>query len=279
MRPFLALTVLASALAASSASNASAADIRLGLNTSAALGCQIVGLRAGVQSEKISVYGQVSYCNAQNATGASFGGGVSYDVAQFSNFKLYLLGGIDTLPSGSLAANLGVGTRYSTPLLPVEGYIEAGAQLIRGTLANVPGPRLSLGVNYRLSVENLQGTLVPDPKQESTSVQYAGAAPVDCKLTQEQDVASARGTASSAASAGLSDAAGGFGAVYGNINYTVSVGGVSISGNSAKVSGSVKISATQRSNGENVGGTFGGTINLTRDGCGWRATGYTQSGS
>lgn len=274
MRRFLTLTVLASALAASSAH---AADIRLGLNTSAALGCQIVGLRAGVQADRVSVYGQASYCSAPNASGASFGAGVSYDLAKFNNINLYVLGGIDTLPSGSLAAGVGAGARYSTPLLPVEGYVEAGVQFIRSSLLTVPGPRLALGVNYRLSVENLQGSLVPDPKQaDATSVQYAGNAPADCKLTQEQDVASARSTASSAASSGLSDAAGAYGAAYSNVSYNVSVGGVSISGNSAKVSGSVKINATQRSNGQPVGGTFGGTINLTRDGCGWRATGYTQ---
>ncbi|WP_161880360.1 hypothetical protein [Deinococcus alpinitundrae] len=274
MRKFLTLTVLASALAAPSAH---AADIRLGLNTSAALGCQIVGVRAGVQSDRISVYGQASYCNAQNASGASFGAGVSYDVAKFNNLNLYLLGGIDTLPSGSLAASVGAGVRYSTPLLPVEGYLEAGAQFIRSSLVTVPGPRLALGINYRISVENLQGSMVPDPKQaDATSVQYAGSAPAECNLTQEQDVASARATARSAASSGLSDAAGAYGAVYSGISYTVTVGGVSISGGSAKVSGSVKISATQRSSGEKVGGTFGGTINLTRSGCGWRATGYTQ---
>lgn len=274
MRRLLPLTALASAFAASPAH---AADIRLGLNTSASLGCQIVGLRAGVQSDRIGVYGQVSYCNAPKGTGASFGGGVSYDVARFNNINLYLLGGIDTLPSGSLAASVGAGVRYSTPLLPIEGYLEAGAQFIRSSLVTVPGPRLALGVNYRLSVENLQGSMVPDPKRDdATSVQYAGTAPADCKLTQEQDVASARSTASSAASSGLSDAAGAYGAAYSNVSYNVSVGGVSISGNSAKVSGSVKISATQRGNGQPVGGTFGGTINLTRDGCGWRATGYTQ---
>ncbi|GAA4015136.1 hypothetical protein GCM10022631_28820 [Deinococcus rubellus] len=274
MRRLLTLTVLASALAASSAH---AADLRLGLNTSAALGCQIVGLRAGVQSDRIGLYGQVSYCNAQNATGASFGGGVSYDVAKFNNLNVYLLGGIDTLPSGSLATSLGAGLRYSTPLLPVEGYVEAGAQFIRSSLLTVPGPRLALGVNYRLSVENLQGSMVPDPKQaDDASVQYAGSAPAECNLTQEQDVASARATASSAASSGLSDASGAYGAVYSGISYNVSVGGVSISGNSAKVSGSVKLSATQRSSGQPVGGTFGGTISLTRNGCGWRATGYSR---
>lgn len=274
MRKFLTLSVLTCAVAAG---HASAADIRLGLNTSAALGCQIVGARAAVQSDNISVFGQVSYCNALNGSGASFGGGVSYDVAKFNNFHTYVLAGLDTLPSGSLATSLGAGVRYSTPLLPVEGYLEAGVQLINSQLLGVlPGPRLALGVNYRLSVENLQGTLVPDPVPgDAQTVKYAGSAPAECKVTQEQDVASARGTASSAASSGLSDAAGAYGAIYGGISYTVNIGGVSISGNSAKVSGSVKISATK--SGENVGGTFGGTINLTRDGCGWRATGYTRS--
>ncbi|AWN23757.1 hypothetical protein DKM44_11390 [Deinococcus irradiatisoli] len=267
--------MLAGVLAAS-ASNAHAADIRLGLNTSAALGCQVLGVRAGVQSDRIGVYGQASYCNAQGATGASFGGGVSYDVTSFNNLTAYLQAGLDTLPSGSLAVNAGAGLRYSTPLLPVEGYIEGGVQLIRSALGTVPGPRLALGVNYRLTAENLQGTLVPDPKPNTDSVQYAGNAPEECKLTQEQDVAAARATALNAARSGLSDASGAYSAVYSNISYSVSAGGVSISGNTAKVAGSVKLSAVQRSNGQPVGGTFGGTINLVRSGCGWRATGYTQ---
>ncbi len=275
MRNLIVSGLLASVLAAS-ASSAHAADIRLGLNTSAALGCQIAGLRAGVQSDRISVYGQASYCNAQGASGPSFGGGVSFDVANFNNLTAYLLAGLDTLPSGSLAVNAGAGLRYSTPLLPVEGYVEGGVQFIRSALGTLPGPRLALGVNYRISAENLQGTMVADPKTDSSNVQYAGSVPEECKLTQEQDVASARATALSAARSGLSDAAGAYSAVYSNISYTVSAGGVSINGGSAKVAGSVKLSAVQRSNGQTVGGTFGGTINLTRSGCGWRATGYTQ---
>ncbi len=276
MQKLLTFGLLATTLAAGSAH---AADIRLGLNTSAALGCQIVGARVGVQQNIVGVYGQVSYCSAPGASGPSFGGGVHVDITKFNNFTAYGLAGIDTLPSGSLALNVGAGLRYSTLLLPVEGYLEGGVQFIRSNLlGTVPGPRLALGVSYRLTAENLQGSMVPDPlSAQPNNVQYSGNAPETCNLTQAQDVASARSVAQSAASSGLSDAAGAYGAVYSNISYTVNVGAVSINGNSAKVSGSVVLKAVQRSNNKPVGGTFGGTINLTREGCGWRATGYTQS--
>ena len=268
----LALTLL------TAAPQASAADIRLGLQTTAALGCQVAGVRGGVYSSRLGLYGQVAYCKSGDSSGASFGAGISFDVAHINNFTPYLLAGIDTLPTGSLAVNAGLGLRYSTPLLPIEGYIEGGAQFINSALlGTLPGPRLALGLNYRLSVDNLQGRMVADPlSAQPESIQYSGSAPAECNLTPEQDAAAARGVAQGAASSGVSDAVGAYSAAYSGVGYTVKVGGVSINGNSAKVSGSVKLSATQRSNGKAVGGTYGGTITLTRQGCGWRATGYTR---
>ncbi|WP_293913496.1 hypothetical protein [Deinococcus sp.] len=259
------------------ASTAHAADIRLGLNTSASLGCQIVGLRGAFHQDRLGLYGSVSYCTSP--AGASFGGGVSFDVAKLNNFTPYVLAGLDTLPSGSLATNVGAGVRYGTPLFPAEGYLEVGAQFIRTALGvTIPGPRLALGVNYRLSIDNLKGTLIADPIQnQPESVKYAGTAPEECKVTQAQDVASARGTASSAVNSGVSDALGAYSAAYSNLSYTVQVGGVSIDGNSAKVSGSVSFKGTERASGSPFSGTYGGTVTLTRDGCGWRATGYTRS--
>jgi hypothetical protein len=278
-RPLHRTLLLLSTLTAASATSASAADIRLGLNTSASLGCQIVGARGAFHQDRLGLFGSISYCNAPGGSGGSFGGGVSFDVAKFGNFTPYVLAGLDTLPSGSLATNVGAGVRYGTPLFPAEAYLEAGAQFIRTALGDtIPGPRLALGLNYHLSIDNLKGTLIADPIQnDPTSVKYSGTAPEECKVTQAQDVASARGTASSAVNSGVSDALGAYSAAYTGLTYTVKVGGVSIDGNSAKVSGSVSFKGTERASGSPFSGTYGGTVNLTRDGCGWRATGYTRS--
>lgn len=253
-----------------------AADVRLGLTSSAGLGCQIAGVRVGIQQQALGLHLQGSFCNSA-VPGPSFGGGLSYDLFRAGSFTTYLLAGFDTLPSGTGAVNVGLGLRYSTLLLPVEGYVEAGAQVVSSVFGTIYGPRVTVGVNYRLSVDNLQGTLPPEPSATADKVVYSGTAPAECKLSPTEDAASARGAASSAASSGLSDAASALGAVYSNVSYQVTIGGVSINGNSARVGGTATIQATQVTNGQRVSGSYSGTINLVREDCGWRATGYSRS--
>ena len=264
---------LAAALAAG---EAGAADLRLGLTTSAGLSCQIAGLRAGVQQNSLGLYAQAAYCSGLQP-GASFGAGLSYDLFRAGNFTTYALGGFDILPSGTGAINLGLGLRYFTPLLPVEGYLEAGVQGSSSLFGTILGPRVTLGINYRLNVANLQGSFPAEPPKAADTVIYSGSAPAECKLTPAEDTASARATASGAISSGLSDAASALTAVYSNVSYQVTLGGVSIDGNSARVSGSVAVQATQNSNGQRVSGSYSGTVSLVRSDCGWQATGYTRS--
>ena len=65
--------------------------------------------------------------------------------------------------------------------------------------------------------------------------------------------------------------------MYSGVSYKITIGGVSINGNSARVSGSVSVQATQNSNGQRVTGSYSGTVSLVRSDCGWQATGYSRS--
>ncbi|MDV6373984.1 hypothetical protein [Deinococcus arenicola] len=273
----MALGLATVGLAASS--TAGAADIRLGLNTGAGVSCQVAAGRVGVQEGRFGIYGQGGYCNSnvegKSGTGA-FGGLITGDLFTFGNVTTYGLVGAE-LQGNSTAIHGGLGLRYGIALLPVEAYLEAGVQRTNTALLNIIGPRLAVGVNYRINVANLQGQ-IPAPFQfeDGTTIQYAGSAPAECNLTQEQDVASARGAANSAAAEGLGAAASAYGAAYSNVSYKVEVTGVGINGNTGSAGGKVTVSATQNSNGERVSGVYGGTIKLVRAGCGWQATGYTR---
>ena len=79
-----------------------------------------------------------------------------------------------------------------------------------------------------------------------------------------------------AAREALSAAASSYAAGFSDFAYDVTVGGVSIDGNSATVSGSVTVSLTSRSSGQRTTETYPGTVTLVREGCGWRPTGYSR---
>ncbi|CAM3552115.1 hypothetical protein DESA109040_16090 [Deinococcus saxicola] len=259
---------------------AGAADVRLGLNSSAGLGCQIVGGRVGFQEGRFGLYGQGAYCtsNVEGKSGSgSFGGLLTGDLFTFGNVTTYALLGAE-IQGSNTAVQGGLGLRYGIALLPVEGYVEVGAQRISTALQPIIGPRLAVGINYRVNVASLQGQIpAPLKFEDGETTQYAGSAPAECKLTPEQDIASARGAARSAADEGLGAAAGAYGAAYSGVSYQVEITNVGISGNVGSAGGKVTITATQNSNGEKVNGTYGGTIKLVRSGCGWQATGYTRS--
>jgi hypothetical protein len=109
------------------------------------------------------------------------------------------------------------------------------------------------------------------------STNYTGSAPAGCTLTPEQDSAAARGVAASAARNALSAAALVYAAAYSGVSYNVEITGVDIDGDTARVGGKVTVKATQRSSGKAVSDTYGGAVNLVREGCGWQATGYSRS--
>lgn len=282
-KPVLALLLLPSALALSG--HAHAVDAKLGLNSSLSLGCQVAGVRAGIQAEKVGAYAQAAYCSSNlegKAGTVAFGAGLSYDLFRAGNVTTYALIGAD-LQNQSGVLHGGLGARYGIALLPVEAYLEAGVQRITTALQPVYGPRAALGISYRINVDNvrLQGKIpAPLTLDDGTgnTTTYAGSAPAECQLTAEQDIGSARGAATAAADEGLSAAASAYSSVYSNVGYRITVGSVGINGNSAQVGGTVRITATKKATGEKVSGTYGGTVNLVREGCGWRATGYKRGG-
>jgi hypothetical protein len=274
---FTALTAAALSLTAVTLpSTASAADVTLGLNSSLGLGCQVAGVRAGVRSDRIGLYGQVAYCtsNLDGEVGSiSGGGGLTADLFSVGDVTGYALVG-GSVEGGNPVAYAGLGARYGLQLVPVEAYVEAGVQRTFTSLAPITAPRFAVGVSYRMFVENLQGaTPISSDVQGDRS---AGGAPADCKLTPDQDASNARSAAISAARNALAAAARSYSSVYSNVSYSVSAGTASVSGSSARVDGSVTLRATLRSSGESVGGTYSGTVNLVRAGCSWNATGYTR---
>ncbi len=278
MRRLIALGMAVAGL--TTVAPAGAADVRLGLNSSAGLGCQIVGGRVGFQEGRFGLYGQGSYCtsNVEGKAGSgAFGGLITGDLFTFSNVTTYALLGAE-IQGGNTAVQGGLGLRYGLALLPVEAYVEVGAQRISTALQPVIGPRLAVGVNYRLNVTSLQG-VIPAPLvlENGETVQYAGSAPEECKLTPEQDIAQARSAAQAAANEGLGAAASAYGAAYSNVSYKIEITSVGINSNVGTAGGKVTITATQKSNGQRVSGTYGGTIKLVRSGCSWQATGFTRS--
>ncbi|THF88583.1 hypothetical protein E7T09_05150 [Deinococcus sp. KSM4-11] len=268
-------------LALVATSGAGATDVKLGLNSSVGLGCPIVAGRFGLQVDRIGAYAQVGYCssNVQGQGGSvSFGGGLSVDLFTTSNVTTYALVGGD-VQGGNTVLHGDLGLRYGIALVPVEAYLEGGVQRTSTALGPVIGPRLAVGITYRMNVGDAQGS-IPAPltlDDGTPTTTYSGSAPAECKLTQEQDIGAARGAATAAANDGLSAAANSVRAAYSDVSYSIQITGVAIDGNSARVGGRVKVSATQRSSGQRVSGTYGGTISLVRDGCGWKATGYTRS--
>ncbi|MFC6660032.1 hypothetical protein [Deinococcus multiflagellatus] len=154
--------MMAAALGALGLSGAAgAADVRLGLNSSLGLGCQVVGVRAGVQEGRLGVHAQGAYCLSGvqgQSGGVAVGAAVSFDLFRSGGLTTYALAGADLL-NGNAALHAGLGLRYGIPLIPVEGYVEAGVQRVSTVLQPIVGPRLALGVNYKVNVANLQGTL------------------------------------------------------------------------------------------------------------------------
>ncbi|MFB9081776.1 hypothetical protein [Deinococcus wulumuqiensis] len=275
---------------------ASAADVRLGLNTSATLGCEVAGVRAGVQEGRFGGYVQGSYCtsNVQGESGsAAFGGGLTVDFYQSLSLSAYGQLGAVSQPGGSPSIYGGVGARYGVPLLPVEAYVEGGVSYRNTMLGGLTAPRFALGINYVWRGVDLNTASTGESRPSNISAPGAGGlnvdaggagtgggapAPTQCNVSPEADAAAARSAADAAARSALSSAASAYSAIYSNVSYDITVGGANINGNSATVTGTISLRATNRTNGQPVSGTYSGVVTLSRSGCGWVATGYRQSG-
>lgn len=291
------ISVLA-ALAASSL--AGAADVRLGLNSSLSLGCQVAGARAGIQEGRIGAFVQGAYCTSNlegESGGAAIGGGLSVDFYQSPTLNAYAVAGANSVPSGSAAIFGGLGLRYGIPLFPVEAYVEGGVQRQSNIITGATvAPRLAVGVNYVMRGLDLNAGLggasnpsnISSPGTGGLNVDRNGTgaatsgsgepAPASCNITPAADAAAARAAAQGAARSALSAAASAYSALYSNVSYDLSLGSASINGSSATVSGTITLRGTNRASGQPVSGTYSGVVRLVRSGCGWQATGYTQSG-
>ncbi|GGN27445.1 hypothetical protein [Deinococcus daejeonensis] len=282
MRKTRWLTALTAAAALTALDTpAQAADLRLSATSSLGLSCGVAGARAGLQEGRFGGFIEGAYCtsNVEGQSGkAALSGGLTFDVFDAGLISGYVLGGGGFQGSSSVLF-AGVGARVGLDLVPVEGFIEAAYQRVSTPLVNVPGPRFAVGITYRINVGDLSQYAAPLAETSSTSGGATGTSgPAQCQLTPEADAASARATAVGAANEALDAAASSYSAGFSNFSYRVSTSGVSINGNSARVSGSVTISLTSRSTGERTTSTYSGTVSLVRDGCGWRATGYSRSG-
>lgn len=290
-------------LAALAAGSAQAADIRLGLNSSATLGCEVAGVRAGLQEGRFGGYVQGAYC-LSNVTGQSgsgvFGGGLTFDLFQSPSAGAYALVGASTGAGGNGTVYGGLGARYGVPLLPFEAYVEGSVARTNSLLGPLTSPRLALGVNYvwrgvdlsQAASTGAGGTSRPSnisaPGVGGINVDQTGgagspaggaAAPATCNVSPDSDAAAAQSVARAAATSALSAAATAYSAIYSNVSYDISVGGANISGNTATVTGTLTLRATNRANGQPVSGTYSGVVTLVRSGCSWTATGYRQNGS
>ncbi|GGK90873.1 hypothetical protein GCM10010844_06790 [Deinococcus radiotolerans] len=221
---------------------------------------------------------QGAYCRTgvQGQGGATaFDAGVTFDVFDAGLVHGYVLGG-GGVQAGSGVLFAGVGARVGLDLVPVEGFLEAGVQRVSTVLAPIYGPRLALGVTYRVNVGDLSRFAGTGIGAAVDSAPGASSAPESCNLTSEQDRAAVRSATISAANQVLTAAASSYSAGFSSFSYQVNVGGVSISGNTATVNGSVTITLVPRGSSTATSETYPGTVTLVRSGCGWRATGYSR---
>lgn len=250
---------------------ARAADIHAGVTSSAGLGCGLYGGRVGFNVEGVGLYGLVQSCG----TAASLGLHLQYEFFRQTNLRAYGFVEGATRASGN-AIGAGVGVRSRMVGAPLDLFAEIGVARVQSPFLGFrPEPRLSLGLMYRLSVPTslLTGEgFIIDFSQGGSGLGFS------CTPVENDDAADLEALASAAASAALADAAASYGALFRNIDYSFSVGGTSISGNTARVSGTINLSGTNRLTGEALAGSFSGFVTLAKTDCGWTVTGYQQTG-
>lgn len=257
---------------------ASAADLRLSATSSLGLSCQVAGVRAGLQEGRFGGFVQGALCRTGvqgQGPQAAFDVGLTFDVFDAGLVHGYVLAG-GGVQAGSSVLFAGVGARAGLDLVPVEGFLEAGVQRVNTILAPIYGPRLTLGVTYRVNVGDLGRLAGTGGAAAGENVPGSGAAPETCNLTPEQDEAAVRAATVSAANQALTAIASSYSAGFSSFSYKVNVGSVSINGNNATANGSVTINLVARGSNTPTSDTYPGSVNLVRSGCGWRATGYTR---
>lgn len=273
------LTALTAAAALTSlATPAQAADLRLSATSSLGLSCGVAGGRVGLQEGRFGVFGEGAYCRSGvdgEAGSAAFGLGATFDLISMGGFTGYALAGAN-LHNGSPVVYGGIGGRYGLELFAVEGFAEVGVQRLSTDLLAVTGPRVTVGLTYRSFVGPLASLVAPPvPAGDGSGTPAGGGLPAQCTVSQE-DRSAARSAAVRAANQALSAAASSYSAGFSSFSYRVNITNVSISGNSATATGSITINLVSRGSGERTSDTYPGTVTLVREGCGWRATGYSR---
>lgn len=277
------------------AGGAEAGEIRLGLSSSAGLGCQVAGVHAGMQENRLGGYIQAAYCNTgveQQPGGLALGGTLTFDLFQKNSFGAYVLAGANSNPVGDPSIYGGLGARYGIPNTRMELFVEGAVQRTETIIQPLIAPRMALGISYVQRDIDFQKGLGGESRPSNIGLlgtsglnvdQNAGGAETSpeqsketCDLTSEQDEANAISAARSAANSALASAAAAYGALFGNITYSVDIGSADITGNRATVDGSINISAVNKATGKEVGDSYNGVVNLVRSGCGWRAVGYER---
>lgn len=251
-------------------------------------------MRAGLQHERFGGYLQGSFCksNVVNEVGGPvFGGAVTFDLYQSDTLNAYLLAGLRSNLAGNPSLMGGLGLRYGVPLVPFEGYLEAhGLYANNPILGATPGFQIAIGANYLVrgvDLSALQGPSRPSDisqfgtsglnvNQSASSDSSSAQQPNSCQIDPATDAKNAADTARSAAQKALSAAASGASALYSDISYDIEVGEATIEGNRATVSGSIAVSGTRRSDGQQLSDTFSGVVILGRSGCGWSALSYER---
>lgn len=273
---------------------AEAGEMRLGLSSSASLGCQVAGVRAGLQENRLGGYVQASYCTTgleEQPGGLALGGTFTFDLFQKNTLGAYVLAGANSNPIGDPSIYGGLGVRYGIPNTRMELFAEGAVQRTDTIIQPLIAPRVALGISYVHRDVNFQEGFGGESNPSNIGAlgtsglnmdSNAGGAGVEakpkesCDLTLEQDEANAVSAARSAANRALGSAASSYGAIFRDIKYDVEIGSANIEGNRATVDGSITLSAINRATGAEVGGSYDGVVNLVRSGCGWRATGYEQ---
>lgn len=250
---------------------AHAADIHAGVTSSAGLGCGLYGARVGFNVEGVGLYGLVQSCGPA----ASLGLHLQYEFFRQTNLRAYgFLEGATRASGNSIGA--GVGVRSRMVGAPLDLFAEVGVARVQSSFLGFrPEPRLTLGLMYRLSVPTslLTGEgFIIDFSQGNSGLGFL------CTPVENDDPADLEGLASAAVSAALSDAAASYGALFSNIEYSFGVGGTTVSGNTARVSGTINLAGTNRFTGEALAGSFSGFVTLAKTACGWTVTGYQQTG-
>lgn len=253
---------------------ARAADIHVGMTSSAGLGCGVYGARAGFNVQRTGLYLLAQECGRRASVGLNF----QYELVSNPVWRLY--GFFEgTSRATGYAVGGGAGARYRLPNAPLDLFAEVGASRVNTALVGArTEPKITLGALFRLEVPDslLSGEgFLADLSRPGSIGSSVGCVAVEGAGSDDGVVTD---LASQAVTSALAEAASSYAAIFRDISYSFAVGETTVSGNTARVSGTLNLSGTNRLTGEQLAGSFGGFVTLAKTACGWTVTGYQQTG-